>query len=60
MLVLKNINIFYGKLHILWDLSLEVGKESVGLFGPNGAGKTTFAREFLLTRRGVRCSSMPI
>ena len=41
MLALKNINIFYGKLHILWDLSLEVGKESVGLFGPNGAGKTT-------------------
>jgi len=41
MLLLKNINLFYGKLHILWDLSLEVGKESVGLFGPNGAGKTT-------------------
>jgi branched-chain amino acid transport system ATP-binding protein len=41
MLGVKNINIFYGKLHILWDLSLEVGKESVGLFGPNGAGKTT-------------------
>jgi branched-chain amino acid transport system ATP-binding protein len=41
MLELKNINVFYGKLHILWDLSMEVGKESVGLFGPNGAGKTT-------------------
>ena len=41
MLSLKNINLFYGKLHILWDLSLEVSKESVGLFGPNGAGKTT-------------------
>jgi len=41
MLSLKSINLFYGKLHILWDLSLEVGKESVGLFGPNGAGKTT-------------------
>jgi branched-chain amino acid transport system ATP-binding protein len=41
MLSLKNINLFYGKLHILWDLSLEVGKESVGLFGPNGAGKTS-------------------
>jgi branched-chain amino acid transport system ATP-binding protein len=41
MLELRNINVFYGKLHILWDLSLKVGKESVGLFGPNGAGKTT-------------------
>lgn len=41
MLVVKGINNYYGKLHVLRDLSLEVGKESVGLFGPNGAGKTT-------------------
>ncbi len=47
MLALKNINIFYGKLHILWDLSLQVGKESVGLFGPNGAGKTTLINSVL-------------
>jgi len=47
MLALKNINIFYGKLHILWDLSLEVGQESVGLFGPNGAGKTTLINAVL-------------
>ncbi len=47
MLALKNINIFYGRLHILWDLSLEVGKESVGLFGPNGAGKTTLINSVL-------------
>lgn len=47
MLAVKNINLFYGKLHILWDLSLEVGKESVGLFGPNGAGKTTLINAIL-------------
>ena len=47
MLELKNINVFYGKLHILWDLSLKVGKESVGLFGPNGAGKTTLINAVL-------------
>jgi branched-chain amino acid transport system ATP-binding protein len=47
MLEVKNINVFYGKLHILWDLSLEVGKESVGLFGPNGAGKTTLINAVL-------------
>jgi branched-chain amino acid transport system ATP-binding protein len=41
MLTIKAINVYYGKLHVLWDLSLEVGKESVGLLGPNGAGKTT-------------------
>ncbi len=47
MLSLKDINTFYGKLHILWDLSLEVKKESVGLFGPNGAGKTTLINAVL-------------
>ena len=47
MLAIKNIDIFYGKLHILWDLSLEVGRESVGLFGPNGAGKTTLINAVL-------------
>jgi len=47
MLAVNQINIFYGKLHILWDLSLEVGKESVGLFGPNGAGKTTLINAIL-------------
>jgi branched-chain amino acid transport system ATP-binding protein len=47
MLALRNINVFYGKLHILWDLSLEVGNESVGLFGPNGAGKTTLINAVL-------------
>jgi branched-chain amino acid transport system ATP-binding protein len=47
MLELKNINVFYGKLHILWDLSLKVEEESVGLFGPNGAGKTTLINAIL-------------
>lgn len=41
MLVVKEINNYYGKLHVLRDLSIKVEKESVGLFGPNGAGKTT-------------------
>jgi len=47
MLTVEKINIFYGKLHILWDLSLTVGRESVGLFGPNGAGKTTLINSIL-------------
>lgn len=47
MLHIEGLNVFYGKLHILWDLSMEVGKESVGLFGPNGAGKTTLINSIL-------------
>jgi branched-chain amino acid transport system ATP-binding protein len=47
MLEVKNLNVFYGKLQILWDLSMQVGDESVGFFGPNGAGKTTLINTIL-------------
>lgn len=47
MLNVKNVNVFYGKLQILWDLSMHIGNESVGLFGPNGAGKTTLINSIL-------------
>lgn len=47
MLTVKNVNVFYGKLQILWDLSVHIGNESVGLFGPNGAGKTTLINSIL-------------
>jgi branched-chain amino acid transport system ATP-binding protein len=47
MLTVDKINLFYGKMHILWDFSLEVGKESVGLFGSNGAGKTSLINAVL-------------
>jgi branched-chain amino acid transport system ATP-binding protein len=47
MLEVKNLNVFYGKLQIIWDLSMQVGDESVGLFGPNGAGKTTLINTIL-------------
>jgi branched-chain amino acid transport system ATP-binding protein len=47
MLEVKNLNVFYGKLQILWDLSMKVGDESVGFFGPNGAGKTTLINTIL-------------
>ncbi|MDO9228021.1 MAG: ABC transporter ATP-binding protein [Syntrophales bacterium] len=47
MLEVKKLNVFYGKLQILWDLSMQVGNESVGIFGPNGAGKTTLIHAIL-------------
>ncbi len=47
MLIAKDLNVFYGKLHILCDMSVEIGSESVGLFGPNGAGKTTLINTIL-------------
>lgn len=47
MLEVKNLNVCYGKLQILWNLSMQVGNESVGMFGPNGAGKTTLINAIL-------------
>jgi branched-chain amino acid transport system ATP-binding protein len=41
VLNIANLSHYYGKAHVLRDVSLSVGVESVGLFGPNGAGKTT-------------------
>jgi len=39
---IDGLNAAYGRIKVLWDLSLNVSSaEAVGLFGPNGAGKTT-------------------
>lgn len=52
LLEVRNLETFYGKSHILRDVSLTVGKgELVALLGLNGAGKTTTMRSILgLTR----------
>ncbi len=42
MLEIKNVDICYGDIQALWDVSLIVkGEEMVALVGSNGAGKTT-------------------
>ncbi len=45
MLILKNVDVFYGKIHAIKRVSLHVNKgEIVTLIGGNGAGKTTLLR----------------
>lgn len=45
MLKLENINVYYGNVHALKDVSVEVNKgEIVTLIGANGAGKTSILR----------------
>ena len=42
LLAVAGVNAFYGKSHVLHDVSLEVNAgEAVALLGRNGAGKTT-------------------
>jgi branched-chain amino acid transport system ATP-binding protein len=48
MLEAKGLHTFYGKSHILHDVSLQVGQgEIVTLLGRNGAGKTTTLRSLV-------------
>jgi branched-chain amino acid transport system ATP-binding protein len=42
MLEVRGIDVFYGDVQVLWDVSFEVQKgEIVALIGGNGSGKTT-------------------
>ena len=69
MLKVNGIDIFYGDLQVLWDVSFEVKeKEILVLIGANGAGKSTTIRAIssLLTPRkgsiefeGTRIDQVP-
>jgi branched-chain amino acid transport system ATP-binding protein len=56
MLEIKKIDVFYGDVQVIWDVSFEVKqKEIVALIGANGAGKSTILRTIsgiLRPRRG--------
>jgi len=48
MLELREINTYYGKSHVLFDISFRMGQgEIVGLLGRNGVGKTTTLRTIM-------------
>jgi phosphate transport system ATP-binding protein len=44
-MIADNVNVHYGDLHAIKNVTLEIGKqEVVALIGPSGCGKTTFLR----------------
>ena len=45
MLEIERINVFYGDVQVLWDVSLRVSPaEVVAVIGPNGAGKSSLLK----------------
>jgi branched-chain amino acid transport system ATP-binding protein len=48
MFEMRKLNVGYGRVQVLWGLSLSVGQgEIVTVLGPNGAGKSTLLRAAL-------------
>jgi branched-chain amino acid transport system ATP-binding protein len=41
LLSVSGLNAFYGRAHVLHDVSFEMGREPVAVIGRNGMGKTT-------------------
>jgi len=48
MLKVENINIAYGSVRVLWDVSFTIKEgEIITIIGPNGAGKTTIVKTIM-------------
>lgn len=65
MLTIKSVDVFYGDVQALWDVSLEISQgEIVTILGSNGAGKTTTLKTIsglLKPRKGsIVYKEMPI
>jgi branched-chain amino acid transport system ATP-binding protein len=47
LLRVEGLNAFYGRAHVLHDVTFDVGHESVAIVGRNGMGKTTLCNAIM-------------
>jgi branched-chain amino acid transport system ATP-binding protein len=50
LLAVSDLNVFYGRAHVLQGVSFEMGHEPVSLIGRNGMGKTTLCNAIMQIR----------
>jgi branched-chain amino acid transport system ATP-binding protein len=50
LLAIKDLDVFYGRAHVLQGVSFEMGHEPVSLIGRNGMGKTTLCNAIMQMR----------
>jgi branched-chain amino acid transport system ATP-binding protein len=50
LLVVKDLDVYYGRAHVLQGVSFEMGREPVSLIGRNGMGKTTLCNAIMQIR----------
>lgn len=69
MLEVNNIDVSYGNVQVLWDISLQIEKgEMISIIGSNGAGKSTISKTIMgflkpkkggISFQGKRIDGMP-
>jgi branched-chain amino acid transport system ATP-binding protein len=50
LLAIRGLDVYYGRAHVLQDVSFEMGAEPVALIGRNGMGKTTLCNAIMHIR----------
>ena len=48
--MVRDLDVFYGRAHVLQGLSFEMGREPVSVIGRNGMGKTTLCNAIMQMR----------
>ena len=50
LLAVKDLDVYYGRAHVLQSVSFEMGHEPIALIGRNGMGKTTLCNAIMQIR----------
>ena len=58
LLAVKDLDVFYGRAHVLQGVSFEMGHEPVSLIGRNGMGKTTLCNAIMQMKPAVTHGSI--